>query len=476
MADSASETFGPGFPTAQAVSSAFDVLDFQRAVQAYVWAVPLVNATALERALVAAGVTPDAPSLLVFDHTLTPKQVLMTANSEVVYGISALDLARTGPVVIDAPPDGAGVVCDAWMRGVVDIGIGPAKGQQILVLPPNADDVQRDGYYTVRSRTPHIYVFLRGIVLAGQSTDGFVALVSNMKIYRLDHDDVTTVFRNGLRPFHSDWPKDARYFDYLAEGLDGIVPEESDKVMYAMLAPLGIGPAAGAAPDDRARRIFERAADTGAKIVTALAFASRIPFTRPWADRQWEPINTMTTADAETTVAVEIDQRAQGFYQLVGNGVFGYALDAAPNLTAAVPGTGTTMPGLGQTYLQTYRDATGAYLDGTYAYRLTLPSDPPVKLFWSATVYDVRTRSMIDTDQQQAGLSTFSNIANNDDGSIDLYFAPEPPEGHATNWIKTIPGTGFFVMFRFYQPLEPVLDGTWKLNDITRTELPPGAP
>jgi hypothetical protein len=34
------------------------------------------------------------------------------------------------------------------------------------------------------------------------------------------------------------------------------------------------------------------------------------------------------------------------------------------------------------------------------------------------------------------------------------------------NWIKTIPGQGFFVMFRLYSPLEAALDRTWKLDVI----------
>jgi hypothetical protein len=38
------------------------------------------------------------------------------------------------------------------------------------------------------------------------------------------------------------------------------------------------------------------------------------------------------------------------------------------------------------------------------------------------------------------------------------------------NWIKTIPQQGFFAMFRLYGPLEPVLDGTWKLNDIEEVQ------
>ena len=82
----------------------------------------------------------------------------------------------------------------------------------------------------------------------------------------------------------------------------------------------------------------------------------------------------MTTFDAETDVAIELDARAQGYYQLVGNGLFGYTMTAAANLAAAVPGTGTTIPASGSRYVQTYRDSDGAYLLGDGTYRLRLPS------------------------------------------------------------------------------------------------------
>ena len=35
-----------------------------------------------------------------------------------------------------------------------------------------------------------------------------------------------------------------------------------------------------------------------------------------------------------------------------------------------------------------------------------------------------------------------------------------------SNWIKTIPGQGFFAMFRLYGPTEPVYDHSWVLPDI----------
>lgn len=100
----------------------------------------------------------------------------------------------------------------------------------------------------------------------------------------------------------------------------------------------------------------------------------------------------------------------------------------------------------------------------------TSAGNPPAERFWSVTVYDSRTRSMIDTDQQVAGLSSYSNLKKNSDGSIDLYFGPTAPKGLESNWIKTIPGQGFFAMFRLYNPLAPVYDGTWKLADLEKVK------
>jgi hypothetical protein len=50
---------------------------------------------------------------------------------------------------------------------------------------------------------------------------------------------------------------------------------------------------------------------------------------------------------------------------------------------------------------------------------------------------------------------------------VDLYFGPKAPEGKPpTNWIKTIPGKGWFTYFRLYGPTQPFFDRTWVLPDI----------
>ena len=53
----------------------------------------------------------------------------------------------------------------------------------------------------------------------------------------------------------------------------------------------------------------------------------------------------------------------------------------------------------------------------------------------------------------------------NPDGSIDILFGPSEPK-EKSNWIRTVPGKGFFPMFRFYGPAEPFFDKTWKLEDL----------
>ena len=44
------------------------------------------------------------------------------------------------------------------------------------------------------------------------------------------------------------------------------------------------------------------------------------------------------------------------------------------------------------------------------------------------------------------------------------------PWGKSANWIKTDPAKGFFVVFRFYGPLEGYIDKTWMLDDFELVE------
>jgi hypothetical protein len=110
--------------------------------------------------------------------------------------------------------------------------------------------------------------------------------------------------------------------------------------------------------------------------------------------------------------------------------------------------------GAGQVYLESQKDSTGAWLDGGKDYTLHVPKDAPVAQFWSFTVYDNESRCLIDTGSYP-DRSSRDDISKNADGSVDLYFGPEPPVGKPEkNWIKTLLGKGWFTYFRLYGPTE----------------------
>ena len=92
----------------------------------------------------------------------------------------------------------------------------------------------------------------------------------------------------------------------------------------------------------------------------------------------------------------------------------------------------------------------------------------PVKDFWSVIVYDVQTRSMLQTNQAAPSVSSQNkDVKVNADGSVDVWFGPKAPEGMESNWVETIPGKGWFMILRLYGPLEPWFDKSWRPGEIT---------
>ncbi len=150
-------------------------------------------------------------------------------------------------------------------------------------------------------------------------------------------------------------------------------------------------------------------------------------------------------------------------------------LDARTNffygITGITPGMAMRLPGIGSQYLLASLDADKQYLDGAKTYKVTLPKGIPEANFWSFTVYDNMTRSMLDTPQRypRAGSQSYpSPAAEADaDGSTTVYFGPTQPDGvKRGNWIQTMPGKGWFLILRLYSPLEPFFAREWRPSEI----------
>ena len=182
------------------------------------------------------------------------------------------------------------------------------------------------------------------------------------------------------------------------------------------------------------------------------SFADRRADRVVWKDRQWEWASlrfengTFDTPDYRDTYA-----RDKWFYQAI----------------AASPAMFRRDAGAGSPYWLGLRDHTGNYVDGGKTYKLTVPLPVPGKLFWSVTVYDSETRSQVATDQGKAALRSMFELKDKTTGtSVDLYIGPTAPKGQEGQWIKTIPGKGWFVYFRIYGPEQAAFDGSWKPGDF----------
>jgi hypothetical protein len=112
-------------------------------------------------------------------------------------------------------------------------------------------------------------------------------------------------------------------------------------------------------------------------------------------------------------------------------------------------------------------DSKGCLLEGGKKYKLHLPSDIPASEFWSIIVYDSLSRLIIHTDQPWPSVfSNNKNLVYNNDGSLDAWFGPDSIAGKENNWVKTIPGTLWYMVLRLYFPSESWFDRKWKPGEI----------
>ena len=100
-----------------------------------------------------------------------------------------------------------------------------------------------------------------------------------------------------------------------------------------------------------------------------------------------------------------------------------------------------------------------------------MPKDIPAARFWSFTLYDNQTRSMLQTPQRypRAGSQSYPSPAAmpNADGTTTVYFSPERPEEvEEGNWIQTDSMKGWFTCLRCYSPLQSFFDKSWRAGEI----------
>jgi hypothetical protein len=100
-----------------------------------------------------------------------------------------------------------------------------------------------------------------------------------------------------------------------------------------------------------------------------------------------------------------------------------------------------------------------------------VPPEVPAEQFWSITAYDADTRTLVRNDQQRADRSSRNqDLVVSEDGSTEIWFGPEAPEGKEGNWIPTAPNRAWFVYLRLYAPTDAYFERKWPIADIELIE------
>ncbi len=117
-------------------------------------------------------------------------------------------------------------------------------------------------------------------------------------------------------------------------------------------------------------------------------------------------------------------------------------------------------------------DADGKPLQGEHKYVLHFSKAelPPVKAFWSVTMYDAQGFQVANSLNRFA-IGDRDDLKYNADGSLDLYFQhTSPGKDKESNWLPS-PASGVLgITMRLAEPLAPALDGRWTPAAVKRVQ------
>jgi hypothetical protein len=448
-----------GFPTEDTVRRAYDQLDLQRATQIYLEFLPFMSQQALfdSHDLVMR----ENRDIGVFDYQAQGKVewVGLTFNTESIYCTATLNVEQ-GPIVVETPPNILGVIDDGWMRYVTDVGnVGPDRGQggSFLLVHDDYQGELPDGHFVFRTPTYKNWVMARAFVAdTGEGESALSWYRENFRIYPLasgpDPDAAYLPFSQ--HPLDCTHARDVRYFERLAEVVGHEPSGAFTAYQLGLLKAIGIEKDLRFEPDERMRRLLGEGIEIGDAIAKANAYACRLEGVRAYPDRKYEYLVLGGRHDFMAGDALWLEARLLFHYEAI----------------VVTPAMAMEMVGAGSQYLACYRDANNEFLMGQHAYRLHLPTDIPAANFWSVTAYHPETRSLLANGEDKPSRNSYDDLRSNDDGSIDIYFGPNPPEGYEQNWVKTLPEQGWQILFRLYGPLETYFDHSWKPDDFVRTD------
>jgi len=433
----------------------------RRAIEVIVWSQPLMNYKAMRDAFFALGANYN--DVAYHSQLQNWKLQVATPNSTTPYFFTFWNL-KDGPVIVEIPASTSdvgifGTLMDSWQRPLEDVGAkgkDGGRGGKYVILPPDYRGPLLGGSSTMQSPTYQGFSIMRPILKtpSPENIAKVAEFVKKLKVYPLAdagkkaktrHIDIYDKNFEGITKL------DASYFEGLSDILQEEKIEERDLVYWGMAASLGIRKDVPYKADAKRKKLLDEAAAEALEYMIHQYHKVLIP--PYYAGKEWTACATPGAFETAFSYIypdrIAIDQRGCLYYAVC---------TSAKNFGAAT------------FYLSDAKDSEDQWLDGAKAYKLTVPANVPARNFWSVEVYDLATAAWLRGVERTGRDSTKPYLKRNRGGSVDIYFSPKAPKGEASNWIPTLPGKRFFLLFRFYGPERAVFDKSWQLPDIVKVK------
>ncbi len=456
------------FPTEASADKVYELIDHQRASQLYLWALPIVSQERL---------TQNYFRNFDFDYgdfvrieSFNERRGYLTANETTNY---ALGLFNTdgGATVLDVPPGVVvGMVIDMWQESPTDIGIfGPFNGQggkHIIVGPNTPKHMIPDMKDLTDDYQIHEVGTNRGVVLArvaGADVEKVQQTWNQIQMYQYGDEPATKVHPGEDKFLPTIQPRGLAFWEMVHAAINNEVVSERDRHFMYWLRTLGIEKGKPFNPTEKQKAALIEGAKVGEMMAKSFVFSERLDGVLREYD--WRYVLGGEWGDGikydQSTVNYDIfDPRARYTYE---------AQLTSPSMT--VP-----RPGKAQGYVAKFEDADGERLKGGERYVMKFNSEPKTSMFWSLTIYDPDTRVLLDNQGLEDGSDvTVDSMKHkpkkNPDGTFNIMLGPgAAPEGWESNYIRTIPGRGWFPYIRAYGADPEFFDGTYQLPNIFKVD------
>jgi hypothetical protein len=425
---------------------------------AYLWGWPLVNVAnrlkvsseAPEPGLIG-GVVPMAHNAVAMltNYIAADQHFVVCTNQDVVYGIGFFDNLDREPIVFQIPDFGDRF----WVYALYDARTDEFSqlGQQYgtkpgfyMVVGPNWKAETPQGITAVlRSSTTVIGAAPR-IFMDDTAEDhkAIQPLLSQISFYPLSQFDGKMKIKDWSKIPHfpapksdgkgeTEWVNPETFFDQLPAVMKEVPPLPGEEALYGWINSVW----EAAAKDSATKQaLVESFVAANQEIIAPLiqwkynGRAAGNGWTSPVNNARWGTDYLNRTGTAKTNI-----------------------YDNRPEETK---------------YIYTDDDSSGKQLNGQNTYAVTFAKVPPVKGFWSLTLYnDVHLFHPNPLKRYSLGTKN-KTLKFNADGSLTLYAgAKSPGTDKESNWLPAPEGT-FSLYIRAYWADKAVIDATWQPPSI----------